>query len=279
VTASKAPLLAFQDSDDEWLPGKLEKAVAKLSSSASGVGIFYSDMIRIHEDGSASDWRSPDVHRGALVSETTLDYQVAGIGIQAAVIKRTCLDRVGLFDETLPRFVDLDLFIRLSDHIEFHHHGGPLVRYYASNGISTDTHALVWARRYLMKKYRRRLRVQRHHLAHQYLLLADALRRNGSKYRSRVATVMALRAAPADPLVRWKVAAMLRGGAGLHDRASTGRAIATTQSHRVVSKVPRKGGNTPTGSLEHRPQKWMDAKGLAPHEPDRAGEAHEVPLA
>lgn len=278
VINSKAPLIAFQDSDDEWLQTKLENAVATLSNSASGAGIFYSDMIRIHADGSASAWRSPDLRRGALVSDTTLDYQVAGIGIQAAVIKRTCLADVGLFEETLPRFIDLDLFIRLSDHFEFHHHGAPLVRYYASNGISTDTHALVRARRYLMNKYRKRLRVQRHHLAHQYLLLADALRSDGSKYRSRVAAVMALRAAPADPLVRWKAAAVLRAGAALRDRLSTGPAIAVAQRDRVVPKVPRKCRDAPASNLERPPQEGVDAKGLAAHEPDRAGEAHEVPL-
>jgi hypothetical protein len=71
--ASTGPLIAFQDSDDEWLPNKLEKAVAALSVAGSGVGVFYSNMIRVHEDGSSSDWRSPDVYRGVLVSEATLD--------------------------------------------------------------------------------------------------------------------------------------------------------------------------------------------------------------
>lgn len=209
VTASKAPLIAFQDSDDEWLPSNLEKAVPPLSSSARGVGLFYSNMIRIHEDGSSSDWRSPEVHRGGLVSESTLDYQVAGIGIQAAVIKRTCFDQVGLFDEALPRFIDLDLFIRISDYFEFYHHDEPLVRYYATDGISTDTQALVRARQYLLRKYRKRLRVHRHHLAHQYLLLADALRRNGSTHRGRALAAMALLASPGNARVRRGVADLL----------------------------------------------------------------------
>jgi hypothetical protein len=209
--ASTAPLIAFQDSDDEWLPSKLEKAVAALSGAGSGVGVFYSNMIRVHEDGSSSDWRAPDVCRGVLVSETTLDYQVAGIGIQSAVIRRTCFAQVGLFDEALPRFVDLDLFVRLSEHFDFQHHGDSLVRYHAGPGISTDTQATVLARRYLIAKYRKRLSVQRHHLAYQYLLLADALRVNGSKYRSRALAVAALLGSPATPRVRRKAAVILRG--------------------------------------------------------------------
>lgn len=210
VMASTGPLIAFQDSDDEWLPNKLEKAVAALSVAGSGVGVFYSNMIRVHEDGSSSDWRSPDVCRGVLVSETTLDYQVAGIGIQSAVIRRTCFAQAGLFDEALPRFIDLDLFVRVSEHSDFYHHDDALVRYHAGPGISTDIQATILARRYLIAKYRKRLRVQRHHLAFQYLLLADALRLNGSKYRSRALAVAALLRSPATPRVRRKAADILR---------------------------------------------------------------------
>lgn len=210
VRASTAPLVAFQDSDDEWLPNKLERAVTALSSARHDVGVFYSDMIRVHADGSSSDWRSPDVCRDVFISEKTLDYQLAGIGLQSAVMKRTCLERVGLFDEALPRFIDLDLFIRLSDHFDFHHDDEALVRYYAMEGISTDTQALVRARRHLIRKYRQRFRIQPHHLAHQYLLLADAHRANGSELRSAALAAAVLLKCPADPRVRRKAADIVR---------------------------------------------------------------------
>ena len=212
ISSSGAPLVAFQDSDDEWLPGKLETAVAALSTADSGVGMFYSDMLRIHENERSTEIRSPDVGRGVLVSEGTLDYQVLGIGIQSAVIKRSCFARVGLFDEALPRFIDLDLFIRLSDCFEFHHHREPLVKYYASKGISTDTAALVVARRHLIRKYRDRLGAQKHHLANQYLLLADALRMNGSKCRSKALALVALLGSPNDPRIRRSATDLLLTG-------------------------------------------------------------------
>ncbi|HZP39157.1 MAG TPA: glycosyltransferase family A protein [Methylomirabilota bacterium] len=209
VSASSAPLVAFQDSDDEWRPDKLEKAVAVLTGAGDEVGVFYSDMTRVHDDGSLRAWRSPDVVRGVLVSETTLDYQHVGIGIQSAVIRRTCFARSGLFDEALPRFIDLDLFIRLSDHFGFHHSDAALVRYYAGGEISRDPGALVTARHHLIAKYRERLRAHRHHLAHQYLLLAQALQSSGSKYRSRVLAMAALVTSPTDPRIRRTAADVL----------------------------------------------------------------------
>jgi hypothetical protein len=60
-------------------------------------------------------FESPDVRRGVLIDERTLDYQVTCIGIVSALINRECLAQVGAFDESLIRYSDLDLLIRLSD--------------------------------------------------------------------------------------------------------------------------------------------------------------------
>lgn len=169
LSVSRGRYVAFQDSDDEWTTNMLEKAVAALDPSNPDVGVFYSDMLRVQENGERSYWSSPDVQKGALINEQSLDYQVAGIGIQSAVIKRECFQEVGLFDERLPRFIDLELFIRLSDRFDFIHCGEPLVRYYAGKGISTDTGAQVIARTYLMEKYRRRLESNTQHAAGQEL--------------------------------------------------------------------------------------------------------------
>jgi len=147
----------------------LEKAVAALDASSPEVGVFYSDMLRVQQNGERSYWSSPDVQKGALINEQSLDYQVAGIGMQSAVIKRECFSDIGMFDERLPRFIDLELFIRLSDRFDFIHCREPLVRYYAGTGISTDTKSQVIARSYLLEKYRDRLESNTQHVAGQTL--------------------------------------------------------------------------------------------------------------
>ena len=175
VCISRGRYIAFQDSDDEWVPDKLERAVGALEDSGPEVGVFYSDMIRIEKDGRRSYWQSPDVERGVLVNERILDFQVACIGIQSAVIKRECFLKAGLFDERLPRFIDLELFIRLADQFDFIHCREPLVRYYSVDGISTDSRAQVIARTYLIEKYRHRLEVNPYCLAGQQLQLRIAI--------------------------------------------------------------------------------------------------------
>jgi glycosyltransferase involved in cell wall biosynthesis len=210
ISIAQGRYVAFQDSDDEWVPDKLAKAVAVLEGTGPEVGVFYSDMLRVQADGRSADFRSPDVEQGVLVDETTLEYQVYCIGIQSAVIKRECFDEAGYFDETLPRLIDLELFIRLSDKFRFIHCKEMLVKYHAGEGISTNRQALVTARRCLLRKYRSRLKQQKHHLAKQYLHLALALEQNGDKYRSLAFIVKALLTSPRHAGIRNEVFRVLR---------------------------------------------------------------------
>jgi len=184
IALARGRYIAFQDSDDEWEPNKLAVSVAALDRTGPETGVFYSNMLLIMADGQSAVLESPVVTPGALIDERTLDYHVRCIGIQSAVIKRECFNRVGTFDEALPRLIDLELFIRLAEQYRFVRSPEPLVKFYFGAGISSNRQALVTARRHLLRKYRRRLGRRRHHLAGQYLYLATALQHNGQRLRS-----------------------------------------------------------------------------------------------
>ena len=202
LSASAGRYVAFQDSDDEWRPDRLKKAVAALDKLPPEFGVFYSDMLRVEGDGGSHYLASPAVRRGVFIDPQTLDYTVHGVGIQTALIRRECFDRVGLFDVALPRLIDLDLFIRLSDHFDFFHQREPLVNYYATGGISADMNALAEARRHLIGKYYRRLRERKEHLAYQYVLLAWALGETGRRAETYRYALESLLLAPREPKVR-----------------------------------------------------------------------------
>ena len=210
VAASRSRYVAFQDSDDEWLPTMLENAVKRLADTGPEVGVFYSDMTRVLASGKSIPFISPEISRGGFINEDTLDFQVYGLGIQATVIKRDCFQRAGLFDEAIPRFVDLELFIRLTDHFEFIHHREALVRYCETEGISTNTKALVAARQHLIAKYHHRLSKNKHHLAMQHVLLGSACNDNGQKLMSAKQALKALLISPCHPLVLRRAIKILR---------------------------------------------------------------------
>jgi hypothetical protein len=128
--------IAFQDSDDEWLPEKLEKQIRVLEDAPAEVGVVYSDVWRIRGNR-RKYWRSP----------------VMGIGIQTTVVRSQCFDKVGVFDERFSRLIDADFIIRLSQYYGLHHVDEPLVNYYVTPGsIGTNNKALIRAIDLILEK-------------------------------------------------------------------------------------------------------------------------------
>ena len=239
--------VAFQDSDDEWAPQKLAAAMAALDAAGPGTGVFYSDMQIMLPDGRSGLLASPDVTRGVLVDDRTLDYAVRCIGIQSAVIRKDCLDAVGGFDEALPRLIDLDLFIRLAEQTRFERSRTPLVTYHFGTGISADTQALVSARRHLLRKYGGRLRQQRHHLAGQYFYLGLALEENGNRLAAQPFLLRALLTAPMHAGLMRRLSASARASRSQW-RATVSTGVATAA--RLVTATAGTASTPDTGGRD-----------------------------
>jgi len=157
IRMSKGKFLAFQDSDDEWLPEKLAEHMAVFARNPASLGVVYSDMERIHQDGTNTYHTSPEIVSGRLINPDSRFYQVCMLGIQSTVIRRECLEAVGCFNEKLRVLEDLELFIRLSKRFGFARIPRPLVRYYETDGLSKDMDAKWIARRLILKLHRREL--------------------------------------------------------------------------------------------------------------------------
>jgi glycosyltransferase involved in cell wall biosynthesis len=156
VGESRGRFIAFQDSDDEWLPDKLERHVEAFAS-APDVGVVYSDMQRVLSDGTTKYHGSPRITDDRLLDPARRFYHVCGLGIQSTVVRRECFDLVGMFNEAFPALEDLELFIRLSRRVRFLHLPLPLVRYHETNGLSKNVAAKLTARRLLLSLYERDL--------------------------------------------------------------------------------------------------------------------------
>lgn len=153
IRMARGKFLAFQDSDDEWLPSKLAKQMSAFERGSVRLGIVYSDMQRIRGDGTATYFAAPTVTSDRLINPAVWFYQVGNLGVQSTVIKREYLDAAGHFNENLPAFEDLEMFIRLSRRCEFHLLPEPLVRYYDTDGISKDRYAGWLSRKLILRLY------------------------------------------------------------------------------------------------------------------------------
>jgi len=179
IRISKGRFLAFQDSDDEWLPEKLAKHMSVFEQNSHKLGVVYSDMDRICIDGSIRYHASPAVVRGRLVNPSTQFYQTCNLGIQSTVMKRECLDTAGCFNEELPALEDLELFLRLSKRFDFSRIPEALVRYYETNGLSKDQVAKWLARKRLVMLYFKELLVHDTHFLFKECLW---IFKNGGKF-------------------------------------------------------------------------------------------------
>lgn len=110
IEASQGQLLAFLDSDDEWLPEKLASQVA-LYDSGDPFFICHTDEIWLR-NGEEVPQKTPHRKQGGRFFERALERCL--ISPSAAVISRELLERCGWFDETLPAAEDYDLWLRIT---------------------------------------------------------------------------------------------------------------------------------------------------------------------
>jgi glycosyltransferase involved in cell wall biosynthesis len=142
---SKGLYVAFLDSDDLWLPMKIEKQVQVMNEKPN-VGLVYSDVQFIDANGDpyAGEicW---DVPERQVLYEDLMTHNVITGTTSSVMIRRRCLEKVGLFDESMNTCEDLDLYRRIARYYTFHKIELPLVKFRIHPG-STQVKAFAMAK-------------------------------------------------------------------------------------------------------------------------------------
>jgi glycosyltransferase involved in cell wall biosynthesis len=110
VEASRGALVAFLDSDDVWLPGKVAAQVALLQRQPQ-VHACYTDEIWIRHGVRVNPKQIHQKYSGWLF-EPSLPRCI--ISPSSIMLRRTLWDQLGGFDEQLPACEDYDLWLRLT---------------------------------------------------------------------------------------------------------------------------------------------------------------------
>lgn len=112
---AKGDLIAFLDSDDEWLPGKLEKQILFLAENPE-VGLCGSGHLLVCKDGSRVEFlgkNPPDWRRELHLAQSFH-------GASTPLMRREVLEKVGLLDERLRVLEDWDWMLRISREYRIH---------------------------------------------------------------------------------------------------------------------------------------------------------------
>ncbi len=112
IRQARADLVAFLDSDDEWLPEKLERQLARLEAATDPrvTTVFCLDYR--YTPGWGRIPRSGVVHEGDVFASLLRDWTPHP---SLALVRRSALLAVGGFDETLPYDEEQDLWLRMAE--------------------------------------------------------------------------------------------------------------------------------------------------------------------
>jgi teichuronic acid biosynthesis glycosyltransferase TuaG len=109
-------LVAFLDSDDLWMPEKLALQVEALN--AHDADVVYSDGFIFSDDDVADDTTTFPILPGRQDGERLFDQLLLGnrIAVLSVMLRRTALERAGLFEEetSFHGAEDYDLWLRLA---------------------------------------------------------------------------------------------------------------------------------------------------------------------
>jgi glycosyltransferase involved in cell wall biosynthesis len=157
IHAARGKVIAFQDSDDEWLPRKLERQMEALAAAGPGVGVVYTGFWRESPAGRKRYPRADEPLLEGNLHARLLERNF--ITTAAALARREVLERAGLFDPAMPRYQDWDLWVRVARLTRFAFVADPLlVQHHQPDSISADDDARRAARMILLRKYLRDMR-------------------------------------------------------------------------------------------------------------------------
>jgi glycosyltransferase involved in cell wall biosynthesis len=106
IAGSRGEFVAFLDDDDEWKPGKLERQVS-LFDAEPGAGLVFSRVERFGDEH--GPWPRVLPERPELRSLLASNF----IACSTVIVRRSVIERAGLFDESLPLAQDFDLWLRI----------------------------------------------------------------------------------------------------------------------------------------------------------------------
>jgi glycosyltransferase involved in cell wall biosynthesis len=113
MAAARGDYIALLDSDDEWLPEKLELQVRFLEARPD-FGMVITDVVQIDRQRAPYDL----LRRREAIPEDgdVLNYVLRNPALapSSALFRRRVLDHVGLFDITLPTAEDIDFHLRVA---------------------------------------------------------------------------------------------------------------------------------------------------------------------
>lgn len=186
IKASRGEYIAFLDSDDEWLPEKLDKQMKTFNSESSEVGVVYTGDYYVDE----KDKKVKKVHiprKEGYIYEELLAGNYVGTP-SALLVKKECFTKAGLFDEDLPTSEDYDMWFRIAKYYKFRYVKDLLVVCLIHNNqMTANSEIMIEGVKRIQTKYSKKFRKRPYSYSTRYFYLGNKFchlgkMREGQKY-------------------------------------------------------------------------------------------------
>lgn len=150
IDQARGELIAFQDSDDEWMPEKLEKQMEHLEKSYAEICVC--PLWSVDEENGKRELRPINgFNENSFTTEKFLERSL--VSTQVILGYRYCFEEER-FDTEMPRLQDWDLALRLIQKYKFTYCAEPLViQYIQKDSISKSSKKAMVAFRNIYTKY------------------------------------------------------------------------------------------------------------------------------
>ncbi len=216
LEVARGELLAFQDSDDEWAPDKLERQVSALLSSPREVGMVCCAYRKVRLGKARDRLFFPDA---ASVSGDCEHVLLGGFYYITPtwLMRRECLESAGSFDESLPNREDWELIFRVLPRWRIQVLPELLVTKHETAGSLEENHeARIQSYAVVLERYDARWARAPHLQAIHYFNMARAHAALGDRALARTALWRALRLNPRS----WRIWLNLVLGVGFYNRVT-----------------------------------------------------------
>jgi glycosyltransferase involved in cell wall biosynthesis len=184
IKAAQGEYIANHDSDDEWLPEKLERQLNVFQASGGDVGVVYTgywyllDNAKIYSPPADRKKKEGNIH----------DELIQGnfVGTPTTLIRRECFDKAGIFDQRLRHAVEWELWLRISKYYKFKIIDEPLVLvYHQRDSVSDNEYAYMDAMDLILSKHWEDFKKLKKTLPRRFSILAGIAFKNKDLPRSR----------------------------------------------------------------------------------------------
>jgi glycosyltransferase involved in cell wall biosynthesis len=235
IDASSGDYIAFLDSDDEWQSTKIDAQIEIFRNRNLNPGLVYTGVKIINRDKRVIEKIIP-IYKGYVFDKILSTNFI--VGSSTIMIRRNVLDKVGIFDESLPSCEDWDLWIRIAQYYDFYFAPELLVKHYShSKRISTQFGTVLLGLKMFSRKYEIKIDKLRNNVkAQHYFHLGNHFCYYGDKALAKKYLRRSFGIYPLNPIYFFSYIFILLFGRNAYTGLSTSTRTIRHKLHYIVLK-------------------------------------------